>query len=92
MFVYSLTLTQEERNAIDFVGYRYATGDDLFRLLMECEWTPEEDWDCYIPLTFEVPEHIAWQICDLAEEEDNLWPLFSEEFASKMQTFVDSIV
>lgn len=35
--MYRLTLTQSERAALDFVGYRYRHGDDLYRLLwVEC--------------------------------------------------------
>ena len=37
--MYKLTLTPDERAALDFVGYRYLHGDELYRLLwVESSW------------------------------------------------------
>jgi len=91
--MYQLTLTHGERRAIDFVDSRYANGIDLYKLLWgKCESQPVCDWDDNLPITFYVKEYIAWQIKELAEQDNYQWPLFSPEFAAKMQTFVDSIV
>lgn len=92
--MYRLTLTQSERQAMDWVDRRYSNGDELFTLLwceseLDCE---EFDWDSEHDLTFIVPEHVAWQIRENAEQEDGFWPCFAPEFADKMQAFVDSIV
>lgn len=87
---YELTLTKDERNAIDWVGYRYGTGDDLFKTLMR--GNPNHDWDFAGDVSFQIPEHVAWQIRDLCESEDFLFPCFSPEFAGKLQDFCDKIV
>lgn len=88
--MYKLTLTADERRAIDFVGYRYAHGDDLFESLMDSEF--DNDWDFDGNVEFKIPEHIAWRIQEIAEESNYLWDLFSAEFADKMNRFVEAIV
>jgi hypothetical protein len=94
--MYKLTLSLEERKAFDFVGYRYATGDDIAELLVSCIQPDEESemdfWSDNKDVIFIVPEHIAWKIEQLAAEEDYFWPLFSDSLKAKMQQFVDSIV
>lgn len=93
MTMYNLTLTSEERKAIDWIGNRYATGYELYHLLfVRCEQSPEEDWDFDGDLTFMIPEYVAWEIQDLAEQEGNLWPCFADEFKQKMISFIDSII
>lgn len=87
---YKLTLTQDERNAIDWVGHRYATGTDLYKTLMQ--GTASHDWDYEGDVDFAMPEHVAWQIRDLCESEDFLFPCFAPAFAGKLQTFCDSII
>lgn len=94
--MYHLTLTQAERKAIDWIGYRYTNGRNLFVHLwanstVESDWD-SPDWDDTRDLTFSIPEHVAWQIREDAEQEDGYWPCFSPELASKMQAFIDSIV
>lgn len=95
---YTLTLTADERKAIDWIGNRYSNGSDLYTLLW-CQSKPStryqgEDtgWDIPADITFNVPEHVAWQIKDNADSEDGRWPCFAPDLASKMQRFVDSIV
>lgn len=97
--MYKLTLTSSERQVINFVGDRYANGYQLFTLLLDNSvqhvtqpFSGEDWWGDNIEIIFLIPEHIAWQIKDLAEHENNLWPLFSPAFAAKMQKLVDSIV
>ena len=97
---YTLTLTSEERKAFDWVGNRYSNGDDMSNLLTECDMSaPDVDipsydveWSGAYTITFEIPEHVAWDIKDFAEGEDGFWPCFAPELADKMQTLVDSIV
>lgn len=89
--MYTLTLTSSERDAIDWVGYRYPTGDNLRKILVDC-LKPDEEWDQDDDIMFEIPEHRAWEINDLAEENDGAWPGFSGELAKKMQAFVDGII
>lgn len=97
---YTLTLTAGERRAIDWIGHRYSNGHQLFLLLfVESNCSPDYvDWDTHgsmyslMDITFTVPEHVAWQIRDNAENEDGSWPCFAPELAAKMQQFVDSVV
>ncbi len=88
--MYSLTLTADERRAFDWVGDRYNSGKIAGRLL-ECipenrEWSDDGD------LMFEIPEHIAWEINELAEEEGYLWPCFAPDLAEKLNEFCSGIV
>ena len=103
--MYILTLTHDERKAIDWVDYRYATGRPFWYLLTNDEvsraWEPyqatmeqieDDSWNWPIDIQFDIPEHIAWEIKDLFEQEDMLFPCFSEEFKSKLIKFYEEIV
>lgn len=87
---YSLMLTREERKAIDWVGYRYAHGDDLYEQLVHCDSNPDVDWDSEVDITFSIPEHVAWEIREACEE-DNL-ACFSPELVSKLMDFCNKII
>lgn len=90
---YQLTLTQSERSAFDWVGNRYCGGDVSRLLLTRCQRSPEiAEWDQPGEITFVVPEHIAWEIRDLAEEEDILWPCFAPALTAKLNEFCFRIV
>jgi len=86
---YKLTLTHDERQAIDWVGNRYAHGDELGLLLRE--WT-EAEWDDEHDITFVLPEHVAWWIQDIGEEEEYRWTCFAPSFVHKLDQFVAGIV
>lgn len=90
--MYKLTLTHSERQAIDWVGYRYWHGDDFYKLLWsECKQEPNDvDWDSHFPITFLIPEHIAWTIRDNLLE-DNL-ACFAPSLVEKLHNFLDKIV
>ena len=99
--MYKLTLTREERNAIDWVGYRYSNGDDLKELICKCtnyksDHYTDNAWVEAENITFYIPEHIAWQIADNAREEDGdgeyTFPCFASELAEKMIAFCFDIV
>jgi len=81
--MYRLTLTQSEREAMDFVGGRYWNGHDLYTLLWSDSGQEpgDVDWDSPDDITFVIPEHVAWQIADNMEEEG--LPLFSDELVQK---------
>ncbi len=90
---YCLTLTASERKAIDWVGTRYATGWDLYHcLFVQSKQSPEVDWDDDGEITFTIPEHVAWKIADLHEQEDSSWPCYADEFCAKLDALLDSIV
>lgn len=88
--MYTLTLSKDERAAFDWVGNRYAAGEIGDLLILEC--TYPADWDENEDVTFTVPEHIAWQINDLASEENYAFPCFSDSLKGKMMDFCLSIV
>lgn len=96
--MHELTLTNGERQAIDWVGYRYTNGDDFRDLLFEADWIkegvedPDCDWDCPNDLTFLVPEHVAWTINDLFRQEDYTFPCFADSLSSKLMDWVGEIV
>jgi hypothetical protein len=89
--MYSLILTAEERAAFDFVGHRYVTGTLMADLLIEC-MPPDREWTDRLDMRFDIPEHTAWEIADLAASEQDCWPLFARTLRNKMQAFVDCIV
>ncbi len=72
--MYTLTLTIHERKAIDHVGYRYSNGNDLYKLLwVGSKQTPDDaDWDDARDITFIIPENVAQQIKENADNEDGI--------------------
>lgn len=87
--MYRLTLSREERKAIEWVGNRYWNGDDFRRIL----WNAKNDggeWDSDENITFFLEEFEAWQIKDHYEQ-DGL-PCFSVELELKIVEFIDGIV
>lgn len=90
--MYSLTLTEGERSAFNWVGKRYATGYDASSILSSYMVGEHTEWLQGGDVSFEIPEHAAWAIAELAEQEGNLWPCFSHGLKAKMTALVDSIV
>lgn len=89
--MYTLTLTKDERDAFDFVGGRYANGDEMSKLI--CEGLPiDTSWDDNGDITFNIPEHVARGIAELAKQDDESFPCFSEELTLKMLFFLEKIV
>ncbi len=88
--MYTLTLTADERRAFDWVGDRYNSGK-VARLLTDC--IPEDrEWSDDADITFTIPEHVAWEINELAEEEDHTWACFAPSLAGKLNDLCWSIV
>ena len=88
--MYSLTLTADERRAFDWVGSRYNSGK-VADLLLDClpvdrEWSDEGD------ISFVIPEHVAWEINELAEEEGYAWECFAPSLAGKLNDLCWGIV
>lgn len=92
--MYHLTLTSNERKALDWVGGRYAHGHDLYKLLwVESTATPDDaDWDADCDIAFAIPEHIAWRINEIGEECEHRWDCFSPDLAVKLNSLCESIV
>jgi hypothetical protein len=88
--MYTLTLTKAERQAFDWVGDRYAAGA-IATVLTDC-LELDDEWDQDGDIAFRIPEHKAWEIRNLADEEDCIWPCFPDFLAQKMNTFLLEIV
>ena len=88
--MYSLTLTSDERRDFDWVGHRYNSGK-VADLLLDC--IPEDrEWGDDEEITFEIPEHVAGEINELAEEEDHSWACFASALVAKLNDFCSGIV
>lgn len=91
---YALTLTHEERKAIDWVGHRYAHGDELREILDACDTVSDDDcsWGGDEELTFVIPEHKAWDIQSIGEESNWRWDCFSPGLVSKLNRFCAGVI
>jgi hypothetical protein len=88
---YTLTLSISERQAFDWLGDRYGTGEAVASILRGClpddaEWSEDGD------ITFLIPERDAWAIAERAWAEDSPWPGFAPGLATKMTGFTSSLV
>jgi hypothetical protein len=99
--VYALTLTREERKAFDWVGDRYSTGTEFKRhLVVDChqyrncneEYCDCKEWDKEGDLTFYVPQPVAWELQELAEEDNFTFPCFSDGLRTKLNEFLSKVV
>ncbi len=88
--MYSLTLTADERQALDWVGSRYNSGG-VADLLLDC-MAEDREWGDDGEKTFDIPEHVAWQIDELAQEDDYSWACFAPELAAKLNDLCWNIV
>jgi len=89
--MYTLTLTESEREAFDWVGNRYSNGNAMAKLI--CEGLPiDTEWGDKGDITFNIPESAAWAIAELAKEDDESFPCFSEDLTLKMLSFLERIV
>ena len=89
--MYEITLTSEERRAIDWIGNRYFHGDPLFGFLWDIKVITTEietDWSDKDPITFKIPHEIAHMICDELE-----FPLthFADELNEKFKAFCKEV-
>ena len=94
--MYHLTLTYEERRAIDWIGDRYSTGYD-FKVLLNEAWrinnVDEDDtWNCQNDMQFNIAEHTAWEMCELFEEEGMLFPCFDNDLRHKLIEFYEKVI
>ena len=86
-----LTLSADERRAFDWIGHRYATGHDVYSVLLD--HMPEgSEWDDEGTITFVLPNHAVQMIAGLSEEEDHLWPCFASELTCKMNHLIQGVV
>ena len=92
--MYTLTLTSDERKAVDWIGNRYGHGNDLYKALVKGDWQENDEWGWYGEgdITFTLPEYLAWQIRDIGEECEYRWDCFAEPLAAKLTEFCEKIV
>jgi hypothetical protein len=87
--MYTLDLTPDELAAFQWVGHRYNAGP-VMKLLEQCEVVPAETRPPAI--RYSVPEHVAWRICELRDEEHGSWPCFDAYLRQKLNRFCDGVV
>jgi len=92
--MYQLTLTLAERKAIDWIGGRYAHGNYLYKLLwVKSDCNPNDaDWDDPRPITFTIPENIAWCITEIGDECDYNWDCFGNELSDKLTKLCHEVI
>ena len=88
--MYTLTLTHEERKALDFVGHRYEHGDDFIKLLTRADVEEMFSWNMPIDITFHIQEYLAWEMKDLLCESQ--YDLLADPLANKLTNFIESII
>jgi hypothetical protein len=84
MQTYRLTLTRDERSAIDWIGDRYWNGDTLSDLLWS-DYEGDVEWDDDKDITFSVPWDKAQEIAEYVEDE--FIPCFDDELTKKINMF-----
>jgi hypothetical protein len=91
ILMYKLLLTKEERKAINWIGDRYRHGNDLYDLLMSEDVSMSADcsWDDDCTLLFKIPEHIAWNICEIINEGLDC---FNDSLCAKLHVFNGKVV
>jgi hypothetical protein len=52
----------------------------------------DREWNYQRDIRFQIPEHVAWEINELAQEEDYSWACFAPALAAKLNGFCWSIV
>jgi hypothetical protein len=88
--MYTLTLIADERRAFAWAGDRY-NSREVADLLIDCI-PKDREWDDQRDITFLIPEHVAWEINQLVEEEDYTWTCFASALVAKLNGFCWSIV
>jgi len=86
--LYTLTLTREERKAIQWIGHRYFHGTELRDLI---ENLNTESWYSEETLTYIIPENTAWLIVDGLESEDVFGTCLSADFRQKLKDFCEGV-
>ena len=88
--MYSLTLTADERRAFDWVGDRYNRARSPTSCSIASQRT--ESGATTATSRSHIPEHVAWEINELAEEEDYAWACFAPSLAGKLNDLCWGIV
>lgn len=90
--MYRLTLTGQERRAINWIGNRYAHGDKLAHLLwIECEYPNDADWLGADDITFTISEYCAYEIKEIGYDCNHRWDYFAPALRDKMNDFIEMI-
>jgi hypothetical protein len=88
--MYVLELTSEDRRAFDWVGDRYIAGQ-VASILIDLLSEDRERTDTGL-ISFDVPEAVAWEIQQFAQEEGCSWPCFGRQLRDKLSEFLGRIV
>jgi len=85
---YEITLTREERKAMEWVGNRYRHGYGWASIIGE----GTEEWDCDDEITFKIPEHKAWEMKEHYDECNGFLACFDSTLTRKFDYLMDSII
>ena len=103
--MFCLMLTREERDAIEWIGYRYSHGDDLFDALqnasgcilvddMESAWKAankdEAEWDGTYDIDYWMSQATALEVKAIID--GSLLDCFATEFCTKLREFSKQVV
>ncbi len=90
--MYTLTLDEQDRETISFVGHRYCWSEKLSRM----SYFGDEKENGFVVFSF--PENIAWEIKEAFENDTegghSFFPMLDHrsDLARKLFAFMDSIV
>ena len=86
MKTYTLTLTYNERRAIDLIGHRSSNGDDLYHLLwLHSGRMPEcQEWGDRCAINFALTQENLRRLTEIRCENSGLWPGFAQDMAGKL--------
>lgn len=87
--MYKLTLTSDDREALEWIGGRYDHGQPLIDILLDTEYTGT--WWGPESIEFNIPEHKAWEIRELIGDKFIL-DCLSEDLNHKIIKFIEHIV
>ena len=95
---YKLTLSYEDRKAIEWIGYRYFHGDELYEILEAAHYDEHfngqfnEEWNTNKPITFTIEECLSWLIKGGIEAENYELACFAPVLRAKLIEFCDHII
>lgn len=87
--MYQLTLTTDERAALEWIGGRYDHGQPLIDILLSTKY--KGWWWGMETIEFNIPEHKAWEIKQLIGDKFIL-DCLSEDLNHKIMKFIENII
>lgn len=79
---YRIRITEQELEALDYIGERYDYASVLMDVLVETDTDG----------VYEISESDAWEFAEAVEAEDGHLPLLGGSLAERVQALLDNIV